>query len=113
MHNKPGINSPTPEIGLKCSLTQQSGAISSKTTLKDSTPLILVFMHVACGTLLLGMGRHLQQHEVAILIPMLEDGSIQRDVTAAFGITQSVVSRAWNRYLVTGGCVRRPSQGHL
>ncbi len=84
-------NSPTPEIGLKCFLTQQSGAISSKKTLKDSTPLILVFIHVACASLLLGMRRHLQ-HEVAKLIQMLEDGSTERDVAAAFGVTQSVVS---------------------
>ncbi len=58
-------NSPTPEIGLKCFLTQQSGAISSK-TLKDSTPLVIVFIHVACASLLLGMRRHLQ-HGVARL----------------------------------------------
>ena len=44
---------------------------------------------------------------------MLEDGSTQRDVAAAFGVTQSVVSRAWNRYLATGGYVRRPGQGRL
>ncbi len=90
MQSKPGINSPTPEIGLKCCLIQQSGAISSKNTLKDSTPLTLVFIHVACASLLLGMRRHLQQHEVARLIQMLEDGSTQRDIMAAFGITQSV-----------------------
>ncbi len=48
------------------------------------------------------MRRHLQQHEVARLIQMLKDGSTQRDVTAAFGVTQSVVSRAWNRYLGQG-----------
>ncbi len=113
MQSKPGRNSPTPEIGLKCFLTQQSGAISSKTTLKDSIPLILVCMHVACASLLLDMRRHVQQHEVARLIQMLEDGSTQRDVAAAFGVTQSVVSRAWNRYLATGGYVRRPGQGRL
>ncbi len=61
MQSKPERNSPTPEIGLKDFATQQSGAISSKTTLKDSTPLILVFTHVACASLLLGMRRHLQQ----------------------------------------------------
>ncbi len=72
MQSKPGRNSPTPEIGLKCFLTQQSGAISSKTTLKDSTPFIFVFIHVACASLLLGMGRHLQQHELARLIQMLK-----------------------------------------
>ncbi len=84
---------PTLEIGLKCFLTPQSGAISSKTTLKDLSPLILVFIHVACESLLLGMRRHLQQHEVAsTLIQMLEDGSTQRVVAPAFGVTQSVVS---------------------
>ncbi len=59
------------------------------------------------------MRRHLQQQEVGRLIQMLEDGSTQRDAAAAFGITQSVVSRAWNRYLATGGYVRRPGQGRL
>ncbi len=113
MKSKPGRNSPAPEIGLKCFLSQQSRAISSKTTLEDSTPLILVFTHVACASLLLGMRRHLQQHEVASLIQMLKDGSTQRDVAAAFGVTQNVVSRAWNRYLATGHYryIRRPSQG--
>ncbi len=91
----------TPEIGLKCFLTPHSGSIISKTTLKDSTPLILVFIHVACAGLLLGMRRHVQQHEVARLIQMLEDGSTQQDIAAAFGVTQSVVSRAWNRHLAT------------
>ncbi len=113
MQSKPGRNSPTPEIGLKCFLTQQSGAISSKTTLKDSTPLILVFINVACASLLLGMRRYLQQHEVESLIQMLEDGITQRDTAAAFGVTQSVVSRAWNRYLASGGYVSRPGQGRL
>ncbi len=42
---------------------------------------------------------------------MLEDGSIQRDVAVAFGVTQSVVS--WDRYLATGGDVRCPGQGLL
>ncbi len=110
MQSKPARNSPTPEIGLKIFLTEQSGAINSKTTLKDSIPLII---HVACASLLLGMRRHMQQPEVARLIQMLEDGSTQRDVAAAFGVTQSVVSRAWNRYLATGGYVRRPGQGRL
>ncbi len=109
MQSKPGRNSPIPEIGLKCFLTQQSGAISSKTTLQDSAPLILVFIYVACASVLLGMRRHLQQHAVARLIQILEDGSTQRDVAAAFGVTQSVVSL----YLATGGYVRRPGQGRL
>ncbi len=56
------------------------------------------------------MRRHLQQHEVARLIQMLEHGSTQRDVAAAFGVTQSLVSRAWNQYLATGGYVRRPAK---
>ncbi len=60
---------------------------------------------MACASLLLGMRRHLQQHEVARMIQMLEDGPTQRDVTPAFGVTQSAVSR-WSRYLATGGCVR-------
>ncbi len=72
MQSKPGRNSPTPEIGLECFLTQQPGAISSKTTPKDSTTLILLFIDVVCASLLLGMRRHLQQHEVARLIQMLE-----------------------------------------
>ncbi len=59
------------------------------------------------------MRRHLQQHEVARLIQMLEDVSTQQDIAAAFGVTQSVVYRAWNRYLATGGYARRPGQGRL
>ncbi len=41
IQSKPGRNLPTTEILLKCFLTQQSGAISSKTTLKDSAQLSL------------------------------------------------------------------------
>ena len=91
----------------------------SKTTLKDPPThthrhtLILLFINVVCVSLLLGMRRHMQQHEVARLIQMLEDDSTQRDVTAAFGVTQSVVSQAWNRYLATGVYARRPGQGCL
>ncbi len=47
------------------------------------------------------------------MVQMLEDGSTQRDVAAAFGVTQSVVSRACNRYLATGGYIRSPGQGRL
>ncbi len=71
---------------------------------------------MARASLLLDIRRHVQQHEVVRLIQMLQDGSTQRDVAAAFGVTQhaqSVVSRAWNRYLATGDYVRRPGQGRL
>ncbi len=42
---------------------------------------------------------------------ILQDGSSQRNVAAAFDVSQSVVSRLWKRFQTTGGYVRRPGQG--
>lgn len=113
MPNEAGINSPTPEIGLKFCICAESEETCFNTTMNVSTPIVIVLIHLSCASLLHGARRHLQPHEVARVVQMLEDGFTQRDVAAAFGVSQSVVSRAWNRYVATGGYNRRPGQGRL
>lgn len=78
-----------------------------------STTFFVIFVHVMCVSVLLGVRRHLTEPEVAQVIQMLEDGFSQRDVAAAYGISQSVVSRLWNRFQITGRYVRRPGQGRV
>ena len=41
----------------------------------------------------------------------LEGGQTQAEVAQAIGVSQSVISRLWNRFLETGSAGRRPGQG--
>ncbi|GFS67583.1 uncharacterized protein TNCV_4362911 [Trichonephila clavipes] len=41
----------------------------------------------------------------------LEGGQTQAEVAKAIGVSQSVISRIWNRFLETGSAGRRPGQG--
>ncbi|GFU41199.1 transposable element Tcb2 transposase [Trichonephila clavipes] len=41
----------------------------------------------------------------------LEGGQTQAEVAQAIGVSQSVISRIWNRFLETGSADRRPGQG--
>ncbi|GFX67437.1 transposable element Tcb2 transposase [Trichonephila clavipes] len=45
------------------------------------------------------------------LVGMLEGGQTQAEVAQAIGVSQSVISRIWNRFLETGSAGRRPEQG--
>ena len=58
-----------------------------------STSFFIVFLHLVCASVVLGVQRHLTEPEVARAIQMLEDGSSQRDVAAAYGVSHTVVSR--------------------
>ena len=42
---------------------------------------------------------------------MLEGGQTQVEVAQAMEVSQSVISRIWNRFLETGSACRRPGQG--
>ena len=44
-------------------------------------------------------------------VGMLETGKTQRDVAERFRVSQSVISRLWNRYLQAGNCQRKPKSG--
>ena len=46
--------------------------------------------------------RHLSQDEMNRGIGMLHSGLSQRHVTNVLGVSQSVVSRMWNRFITTG-----------
>ncbi|GFW47850.1 hypothetical protein TNCV_251791 [Trichonephila clavipes] len=41
----------------------------------------------------------------------LEGGQTQAEVAQAIGVSQSVISRIWNRFLEPGSAGRRPGQG--
>ena len=73
--------------------------------------ICLLFLHLACVKVLLGVPRYLRDVEVTRAIEMLQDGSSRRKVAAAFGVTQSVVSRLWNHFQTTGGHARHLVQG--
>ena len=46
--------------------------------------------------------RHLSQDEMNRAIGMLHSGLSQRHVANVLGVSQSVVSRMWNRFITTG-----------
>ncbi|GFY27915.1 HTH_Tnp_Tc3_2 domain-containing protein [Trichonephila clavipes] len=53
---------------------------------------------------------HLTDSEAWRVVGRLEGGQIQV-VAQAIGVSQSVISRIWNRFLETGSAGRRPGQG--
>ncbi|GFU08030.1 transposable element Tcb2 transposase [Trichonephila clavipes] len=54
---------------------------------------------------------HLTDSEAWIAVGRLEGGQTQAEVAQAIGVSQSVISRIWNRLLETGSAGRRPGQG--
>ncbi|GFV42712.1 transposable element Tcb2 transposase [Trichonephila clavipes] len=54
---------------------------------------------------------HLTNSEAWRVVGRLEGGQTQAEVAQAIGVSQSVVSRIWNRFLETGSAGRRPGQG--
>ncbi|GFW58003.1 transposable element Tcb2 transposase [Trichonephila clavipes] len=54
---------------------------------------------------------HLTDSEAWRVVGKLEGGQTQAEVAQAIGVSQSVISRIWNRFLETGSAGRRPGQG--
>ncbi|GFW62323.1 transposable element Tcb2 transposase [Trichonephila clavipes] len=54
---------------------------------------------------------HLTYSETWRVVGRLEEGKTQAEVAQAIGVSQSVISRIWNRFLETGSAGRRPGQG--
>ncbi|GFS77098.1 transposable element Tcb2 transposase [Trichonephila clavipes] len=54
---------------------------------------------------------HLTDSEAWRVVGRLEGGQTQAEVAQAIGVSQSVISRIWNRFLETGSAGRRPGQG--
>ncbi|GFX86265.1 transposable element Tcb2 transposase [Trichonephila clavipes] len=54
---------------------------------------------------------HLTNSEAWRVVGRLEGGQTQAEVAQAIGVSQSVISRIWNRFLETGSAGRRPGQG--
>ncbi|GFS76076.1 transposable element Tcb1 transposase [Trichonephila clavipes] len=53
----------------------------------------------------------LEQLQAWRVVGRLEGGQTQAEVAQAIGVSQSVISRIWNRFLETGSADRRPGQG--
>ncbi|GFU16057.1 hypothetical protein TNCV_1300131 [Trichonephila clavipes] len=51
---------------------------------------------------------HLTESEAWRVVGRLEGGQTQAEVAQAIGVSQSVISRIWNRFLETGSAGRRP-----
>ncbi|GFW31473.1 hypothetical protein TNCV_1288201 [Trichonephila clavipes] len=51
---------------------------------------------------------HLTDSKVWRVVGRLEGGQTQAEVAQAIGVSQSVISRIWNRFLETGSAGRRP-----
>ncbi|GFW42301.1 transposable element Tcb2 transposase [Trichonephila clavipes] len=54
---------------------------------------------------------HLTDSEAWRVVGRLEGGQTQAEVVQAIGVSQSVISRIWNRFLETESAGRRPGQG--
>ncbi|GFU46528.1 transposable element Tcb2 transposase [Trichonephila clavipes] len=54
---------------------------------------------------------HLTNSEAWRVVGRLEGGQTQAEVAQAIGVSQSGISRIWNRFLETGSAGRRPGQG--
>ncbi|GFT46753.1 transposable element Tcb2 transposase [Trichonephila clavipes] len=54
---------------------------------------------------------HLTDSEAWRVVGRLEGGQTQAEVAQAIGVSQSVISRIWNRFLETGSAGQRPGQG--
>ncbi|GFY16681.1 transposable element Tcb2 transposase [Trichonephila clavipes] len=54
---------------------------------------------------------HLTDSEAWRVVGRLEGGQTQAEVAQVIGVSQSVISRIWNRFLETGSAGRRPGQG--
>ncbi|GFW13480.1 transposable element Tcb2 transposase [Trichonephila clavipes] len=54
---------------------------------------------------------YLTDSEAWIVVDTLEGGQTQAEVAQAIAVSQSVISRIWNRFLETGSAGRRPGQG--
>ncbi|GFX27334.1 transposable element Tcb2 transposase [Trichonephila clavipes] len=54
---------------------------------------------------------HLTDSEAWRVVGRLEGGQTQAEVAQAIGVSQSVISRIWNRFLESGSAGRRPGQG--
>ncbi|GFX47018.1 transposable element Tcb2 transposase [Trichonephila clavipes] len=54
---------------------------------------------------------HLTDSEASRVVGRLEGSQTQAEVAQAIGVSQSVISRIWNRFLETGSTGRRPGQG--
>ncbi|GFW88929.1 transposable element Tcb2 transposase [Trichonephila clavipes] len=54
---------------------------------------------------------HLTDSEAWRVVGRLEGGQTQVEVAQSIGVSQSVISRIWNRFLETGSAGRRPGQG--
>ncbi|GFY18260.1 HTH_Tnp_Tc3_2 domain-containing protein [Trichonephila clavipes] len=53
---------------------------------------------------------HLTESEAWRVVGRLEGGQTQAEVAQAIGVSQSVISRIWNRFLETGNASRIPGQ---
>ncbi|GFX84543.1 transposable element Tcb2 transposase [Trichonephila clavipes] len=54
---------------------------------------------------------HLTDSEAWRVVGRLEGGQTQAEIAQAIGVSQSVISRIWNRFLKTESAGRRPGQG--
>ncbi|GFV33538.1 hypothetical protein TNCV_4566531 [Trichonephila clavipes] len=54
---------------------------------------------------------HLTHLEFWRVVGRLEGGQTQAELAQAIGVSQSVISRIWNRFLETGSAGRRPGKG--
>ncbi|GFX03862.1 transposable element Tcb2 transposase [Trichonephila clavipes] len=54
---------------------------------------------------------HLTDSEAWRVVGRLEGRQTQAEVVQAIGVSHSVISRIWNRFLETGSAGRRPGQG--
>jgi transposase len=57
------------------------------------------------------MRHHLRGNEAAQAVGMLQAGQVHRAVAGHFNVSQSIISRLWNRFQHTGNVAERPRSG--
>ena len=62
-------------------------------------------------TLIKAMRHHLTALEAGQAVGMLQAGQVQRTVSRHFNVSQSVISRLWNRFRHTLNVSERPRSG--
>lgn len=56
--------------------------------------------------------RYLSEHETVQVVTLLQESHTQRHVANIMNVSQSIISRTYNRYQETGAYHRRKEQGH-
>ncbi|GFY00425.1 hypothetical protein TNCV_1664641 [Trichonephila clavipes] len=98
------------------SVFEGEGFLILESSVKEERRSLVVFGGGKCGTVVgpkemeffrtMSQRSHLTDSEAWRVVGRLEGGQTQAEVAQAIGVSQSVISRIWNRFLETGSAGR-------